>query len=52
MIDSTILELNTINKITSDLPFPVSSKDTGEEITGSIDITSIYNYIKTQTHTF
>lgn len=48
MIDSTILELNTINKITSDLTFPVSSKDTGEEITGSIDITSIYNYIKTQ----
>lgn len=48
MIDSTILELNTINKITSDLTFPVSSKDTGEEITSSIDITSIYNYIKTQ----
>lgn len=48
MIDSTILELNKINKITSDLTFPVSSNGTGEEITGSIDIASIYNYIKTQ----
>lgn len=48
MKDSTILELNIINEITSDLSFPVSSNDTGEEITGQINIASIYNFIKTQ----
>lgn len=47
-MDSTILKLNKINVITSDLSFPVSSNESGKEITGQIDITSIYNYIKTQ----
>ena len=47
-MDSTILKLNKINDITSDLSFPVSSNESGKEITGQIDITSIYNYIKTQ----
>lgn len=47
-MDSTILKLNKINNITSDLSFPVSSNESGKEIAGQIDIASIYNYIKTQ----
>lgn len=47
-MDSTILKLNKINDVTSDLSFPVSLNESGKEITGQIDIESIYNYIKTQ----